>query len=78
MKKYKTYKIEETPTDKYPQMVTLSKGKKISKKFINEEKAIIWVEKQAAESLINRGNKKVKYELESIGFYDDDNLSFTW
>lgn len=79
MKKYRTYKIEKTPSEKYPEMVTVSKGKTLSKKFINEEKAILWIEKESAEKLINSGNKKVKYELESIGFFnDDDTLYFTW
>ena len=76
MKKHRTYKIEETPNEKYPQMVTVSKGKNFTKKFISEEKAIIWIEKEAAEKLINRGNKKVKYELESIGFFSEDSMAW--
>ena len=67
MTKYKNYKIEPTPTEKFPEMVTVTKGKKINKKFISEKKAIVWIEAVAAESLIGRGAKKVKNELSSIG-----------
>lgn len=76
MTRYKTYKIEETPTEKFPEMVTVTKGKKINKKFIELEKAIVWIEKEAAEALINRGSKKVKLELESIGFISEDSLAW--
>ena len=67
MVKYKTYKIESTPTEKFPEMVTVIKGKSVNKKFINEYKAKVWIETIIAENLINRGSKKVKGELSSIG-----------
>ena len=67
MVKYKTYKIESTPTEKFPEMVTVIKGKSVNKKFINEYKAKVWIEAIIAENLINRGSKKVKGELSSIG-----------
>ena len=69
--RYKGYKIENTPTDKFIEMVTVTKGKTVNKKFINEEKAKTWIEAVAAESLINRGAKKVKNELSSIGILTD-------
>lgn len=65
--KYKTYKIEETPTEKFPEMVTVTKGKTINKKFINLDKAKVFIEAESALKLINRGAKKVKAELDSIG-----------
>lgn len=67
MKKYKTYKIEHTPSEKFPEMVTVIKGKNVNKKFITEEKAIVWIEFQSANNLISKGSKKVKGELSSIG-----------
>jgi hypothetical protein len=67
MRKYKTYKIEHTPSENFPEMVTITKGKTINKKFITEEKAIVWIEFQSANTLINKGAKKVKGELSSIG-----------
>lgn len=67
MIKYKTYKIEPIPSEKFPEMVLVTKGKKVSKKFINEYKAKVWIEAIIAESLINKGSKKVKGELSSIG-----------
>lgn len=70
MARYKTYKIENTPSEKFPQMVTISKkikGKLFEKKFINEEKAMVWIEALAAEKLIIKGSTKVKGELSSIG-----------
>jgi hypothetical protein len=67
MKKYKTYKIESTPTEKFPEMVTITKGKTINKKFVTEDKAIVWIESSAAIKLIERGKKSVANELDSIG-----------
>lgn len=70
MARFKTYKIEQTPTDKFMEMVTISKkvkGQIFEKKFISEEKAKAWIEFGAANKLINNGAKKVKAELSSIG-----------
>lgn len=63
----KGYKIENTPSDSFPDMVTITKGKTINKKFITQQKAIAWIEAVAAENLIGKGKKKVKNELSSIG-----------
>ena len=74
MARYKTYKIEQTPTEKFTEMVTISKkvkGKLFEKKFISEEKAKTWIEFGAAHKLISNGAKKVKNELGSIGILSD-------
>ena len=63
----KGYKIENTPSDSFPDMVTITKGKTIHKKFITQQKAVAWIEAVAAENLIGKGKKKVKKELSSIG-----------
>ena len=67
MTRYKTYKIQETPTEKFPEMVTITKGKTLTKKFITLEKAKLWIEVEQSLKLINKGAKKVKGELDSIG-----------
>ena len=74
MARFKTYKIEKTPTDKFTEMVTISKkvkGEIVERKFIDEAKAKAWIEFGAAHKLINNGAKKVKNELGSIGIITD-------
>lgn len=67
MKKYKNYKIENIPSESYPEMVMVTKGKKINKRFINETKAILWIDTEVAMNLINRGKGKIKQELDAVG-----------
>jgi|SaaInl5LU_22_DNA_1037371.scaffolds.fasta_scaffold02639_16 hypothetical protein len=68
MTRYKTYKIEQIPSEKFPEMVVVTKGKTVNKKFINETKAKLWIDELAALKLINGGARSVKKELDSIGF----------
>ena len=68
MIRYKTYKIEQIPSEKFPEMVVVTKGKTVNKKFINETKAKLWIDELAALKLINGGARSVKKELDSIGF----------
>ena len=68
MTRYKTYKIEQIPSEKFPEMVVITKGKNVNKKFINETKAKLWIDELAALKLINGGARSVKKELDSIGF----------
>lgn len=77
MKRYKTYKIELTPTDAFPQMVTVTKGKTVNKKFVNKDKAMIWIDSSAAIQLINRGKRSVAKELNSIGFNYENSIAFS-
>jgi hypothetical protein len=67
MKKYKNFKIENTPSEGFPEMVTVTKGKKINKRFINEKKAIIWIDENLTIMLIEKGKRKVNVELDSVG-----------
>ena len=76
MQKYKTYKIENVPSDKFPDMVLVTKGKNFNKKFINETKAKIWIDELLALNLINKGSRKVKYELDSIGLISEVELAW--
>ena len=46
MARFKTYKIDKTPIDSLPDMVTISKkikGELFEKKFISIEKAKAWI-----------------------------------
>jgi len=72
----KGYKIENTPSENFPEMVTVTKGKTVSKKFITQQKAVAWIESLAAMSLINRGKKKVKNELSSIGLMSENDYAW--
>lgn len=74
MKKYKNFKIEPNPTEKFPEMVIITKGKNLTKQFISEDKAIIWIESSAALQLINRGSKNVTKELDSISLGYEQSL----
>ena len=74
MARYKTDKIEKTPTEKFTEMVTISKkikGEIVERKFIDEDKAKAWIENGAAFKLITNGAKKVKNELGSIGIISE-------
>ena len=72
----KGYKIENTPSENFPEMVTVTKGKTVSKKFITQQKAVAWIEALSAVSLINRGKKKVKNELSSIGLISENDYAW--
>lgn len=63
MMKYKNIIIEETPTETFPTLVTMTKTPKnkkefLGKKYITIEKAILAVDAYLAEELITRGTKK--------------------
>jgi hypothetical protein len=63
MTKYKNIVIESTPTETFPNLVTMTKTPKnksefLGKKYITLEKAILAVDTYLAENLISRGTKK--------------------
>jgi hypothetical protein len=66
VEKYKGYNIESTPSDQFDEMVTLMKGKKFKKRFVNKTKAILWVDSQTALKLIDKTSSKVKTELSEV------------
>lgn len=67
MKKYRLYKVESAPTPQFPNMVSVtSKGGKV-KKFVSEEKAVLWIEEQIALRTINSGEKQAKEDLMELG-----------
>lgn len=67
--KYKGYTLEQVPSEKFPELVSISKGK-VFKRFINETKAKTWIEAEAAKKLIENGDKKAKSELEQTVIND--------
>lgn len=66
MIRYRKFKIEPSATEKFPDMVSIHKGKKFSKRFINEVKAKAWINSYYGELLIERGETQVKSALEEI------------
>ena len=81
MQKYKNIVIENTPTDTFPELVTLVKTPKnkstfMGRKYINITKAITAIDSFIAEELIARGGSKVKEELvELFGVEVEDAVS---
>ena len=75
--RYKNVVVVPIGNEKFPNMVEIEKTtvklKALKgKKFINPIKAQVAIEALAAENLINGGARKVKDELDSIGFLVED------
>jgi len=72
MSKYNGYKIKSIASEKFPEMVQLSKGH-FTKKFVSEERAVLWIEKEKTEDLIDKQKVNVENELYETGvvFLDD-------
>jgi hypothetical protein len=71
MTKYKNIIIEATPTESFPELVTLTKTPKnkkifLGRKYINLNKAITAIDTYIAEELIGRGSTKVREELTEL------------
>jgi hypothetical protein len=71
MTKYKNIIIESTPTEAFPELVTLTKTPKnkkifLGRKYINLTKAITAIDTYIAEELISKGGTKVKEELTEL------------
>jgi hypothetical protein len=70
--KYGKFVIVDTPTDKYPTMVTIDKAPAaysdlVGKKYVSRERFITFIEGEKAEVSIDKGAKSVAKELDSIG-----------
>ena len=71
MTKYKNIIIENTPTEAFPNLVTMTKTPKnkavfMGRKYITLEKAITAIDTHIAEELILKGGTKVKEELMEV------------
>lgn len=71
-RKYNGYTFKKAPTERFSEVVEISKGD-FKKKFINEERAILWIEEQKTQELIDTQKIKVEHELYENGlfFYED-------
>jgi hypothetical protein len=70
--KYGKFVIVDTPTDKYPTMVTIDKAPAaysdlVGKKYVSRERFITFIEGEKAEVAIDKGAKSVAKELDSVG-----------
>ena len=70
--KYGMFVIVDTPTDKYPTMVTIEVAPKmydelVGKKYVSRERFIAFIEGEKAYVSIDKGAKSVAKELDSIG-----------
>lgn len=70
--RFKSCSIEPTPTDKFPNMVTITKTTKLlnellNRKFVSVEKAKVSIEVVKADKLIESGGKSVSRQLMAIG-----------
>ena len=75
--KHRNCLIENTPTEKFPEMVTITKTPKVkqiflTRKYITQSKAIIAIDEWEAEGLITRGGKKVVEELIELGLDEEE------
>ena len=70
--KYGKFVIVDTPTDKYPTMVTIEVAPKmydelVGKKYVSRERFIAFIEGEKAYVSIDKGAKSVAKELDSVG-----------
>jgi hypothetical protein len=69
---YGKFYIEDCPTEKFPELVTITKAPKayadlLGKRFINRSKCICTIDAEKAEGAISKGAKAVKEELIAAG-----------
>ena len=70
--KYGKFYIEDTFTEKYPEMVTITKApaaysKLVGKKYVSRERFILFIESEKAEAAIDKGAKLVLKEMDAAG-----------
>ena len=71
MYKHRNCIIEKTPTDSFPEMVTITTAPKLRKGFIGKryvtlEKAFLQIELFESQRLINSKDKYVKSQLQDV------------
>ena len=70
--KYGKFIIEDAFTEKYPEMVTITKAPAaysslIGKKYVSRERFITFIESEKAEAAIDKGAKSVLKEMDAAG-----------
>ena len=78
--KYGKFVIVDTPTDKYPTMVTIEVAPKmydelVGKKYVSRERFIAFIEGEKAYVSIDKGAKSVAKELDSIGLLPMESIN---
>ena len=78
--KYGKFVILDTPTDKYPTMVTIEVAPKmydelVGKKYVSRERFIAFIEGEKAYVSIDKGAKSVAKELDSIGLLPMESIN---
>ena len=66
--RYRNHTIEETPTENYPELVTITKGANryglVGRKYITTLKAKLAIDTAQGESVVMRTPKQIKADLE--------------
>jgi len=75
--KYGKFYIEDAFTEKYPEMVQITKApaaysKLVGKKYVSRERFITFIEGEKAEALIDKGAKSVLKEMDEAGIVQLD------
>lgn len=70
--KYGKFYIEDAFTEKYPEMVQITKApaaysKLVGKKYVSRERFILFIESEKAEALIDKGAKSLLKEFDAAG-----------
>ena len=70
--KYGKFIIEDAFTEKYPEMVQITKApaaysKLVGKKYVSRERFITFIESEKAEASIDKGAKSVLKEMDAAG-----------
>tara|TARA_R110002074_G_scaffold27573_3_gene79831 strand:+ start:1059 stop:1295 length:237 start_codon:yes stop_codon:yes gene_type:complete len=74
--KHRNCIIQDSPTEAYPEMVTITKAPKIrgyflERRYITQEKAFLAIENYESERLINSKEKYVKAQLSDVVVIQD-------
>lgn len=82
MFKHKNCIIQNTPSDQFPQMVTITKTPKIreallDRRYVTLEKAFLAIELLESERMISSREKYVKSELEDIVILEETQTVFS-
>ena len=75
--KHRNCIIESTPTESFPEMVTITKTPKLRSNFLNKryislEKAFLQIEAGESERMIRSKDKYIKAQLEDVIVIEDE------
>ena len=58
--------IKLTPTDKFPQMVTITRGRLRGKRFVNKETALQRILEIEQQMVLNRVRNSIKKDIQKL------------